>query len=177
MVLAPYAGGTDFGVLKIPRFSGPARRRLRVAGPIVLIASIAGFLPVWDAQSAKKAGNAIWKSNYKLFASRHFPQIRDARKQVDPPGSGKNFEFESEFVRDLSLLVLKEEPDLERRRGELIAAARAAPKDMPLNPHLFEVNDQLMQRYLEFKSLLRIASIARGVDVEQLERERYEPPK
>jgi hypothetical protein len=53
--LAPYFGGSDFGVLKVPDF-GPAKRRLlRRYGWIPLVAAIVLFLPFWPARVAPNA--------------------------------------------------------------------------------------------------------------------------
>lgn len=40
LTLAPYFSGTDFGVFKIPQFTDPARKRLKIIGPIVLLVLI-----------------------------------------------------------------------------------------------------------------------------------------
>ena len=47
LTLAPYAAGMDFGVIKVPTFSPAARRRLKFAGPLLLILAIGGFVPTW----------------------------------------------------------------------------------------------------------------------------------
>jgi hypothetical protein len=43
--LAPYIGGSDFGLFKIPTFSEEVRRRLRRIGPVTLVAAIAMHVP------------------------------------------------------------------------------------------------------------------------------------
>jgi hypothetical protein len=175
LTLAPYAAGADFGVVKVPRFSALARRRLKAIGPAVLFLAVGGFAPLWTG-GASGESNPTWKRNYQLFASRQFPQVQGSRQADDPPGSGKAYENEQLFVRDLRLLVLDEEQGLASERDALVRRVVGAPKWLPLNPDWFVVDDALRQQYLEFRAHLRAAAAKRSVDVEQLEREKYVPP-
>jgi hypothetical protein len=53
LTLAPYAAWADFGVIKVPRFSGLARRRLKGIGPVLLALAVdGGFAPLWNARSS-----------------------------------------------------------------------------------------------------------------------------
>jgi hypothetical protein len=46
LTLAPYLSGMDFGIFKIPVFPSAARCRLRVIGPLFLIAVALTFVPL-----------------------------------------------------------------------------------------------------------------------------------
>jgi hypothetical protein len=46
LTLAPYFAGTTVGSLQIPRLDPRKRRRLRVGGPLLLLASVAVVLPL-----------------------------------------------------------------------------------------------------------------------------------
>lgn len=43
--LAPYLGGSDFGIVKIPAFEASAQRKLRVVGPCLLLTAIIVHVP------------------------------------------------------------------------------------------------------------------------------------
>jgi hypothetical protein len=49
LLIAPYAAGADFGVLKVPDFSDIGKRQLKLWGPVALLISIVLFLPLWDS--------------------------------------------------------------------------------------------------------------------------------
>lgn len=49
LLLAPYFSGADFGLFKIPIFSQPAKKWLRILGPLALLLCALPFLPVFSA--------------------------------------------------------------------------------------------------------------------------------
>ena len=53
LTLAPWFGGSDVGVFKIPKLSRRTTHGLRIAAPIGLIVFIAGFLPVWPVTASE----------------------------------------------------------------------------------------------------------------------------
>lgn len=46
LLLAPYFSGADFGLFKIPQFTEPARRKLKIIGPIAFLLLFILFAPV-----------------------------------------------------------------------------------------------------------------------------------
>jgi hypothetical protein len=52
--MAPWAAGVDFGFLKVPVFSQVTRTRLRIWGPVALVATIALNLPLWSISKTGK---------------------------------------------------------------------------------------------------------------------------
>lgn len=59
LTLSPYLGGADFGLFKVPTFSPGSQNRLRIFGPLALIAAISlhvpGFLKTSPAVMAPPA--------------------------------------------------------------------------------------------------------------------------
>lgn len=53
LFLAPYFSGADFGLFKIPQFTDPARKKLKIIGPIVFLALVALFVPMISSPAAK----------------------------------------------------------------------------------------------------------------------------
>lgn len=51
LALAPFAGGIDFGAIKIPRFPRPMRTKAAITGIVVFSLMCAGFLPLWKHPS------------------------------------------------------------------------------------------------------------------------------
>ena len=51
IMLAPYVGGADFGVFRIPKFPREQRTRLIIGGPIALLLSVLLFVPMWSLAS------------------------------------------------------------------------------------------------------------------------------
>jgi hypothetical protein len=58
LTLAPYMGGADFGLFKVPTFSLDAQRRLRFLGPVFLIATVVLHLPIILQPNALTSLNA-----------------------------------------------------------------------------------------------------------------------
>ena len=46
-LLAPYVGGVDFGVFKVPQFNDPITQALKIIGPVLIIIAFGCFFPVW----------------------------------------------------------------------------------------------------------------------------------
>ncbi len=46
VTLAPYIGGSDFGLFKVPAFSPNVHGRLRVLGPLLLFGAVALHMPL-----------------------------------------------------------------------------------------------------------------------------------
>src|ERR1044072_1077062 len=47
LLLAPYLSGADFGIFKIPIFSGTAKRWLKIFGPVLFLLCAIAFIPVF----------------------------------------------------------------------------------------------------------------------------------
>lgn len=142
-------------------------------GSIIAVSAVCsglyGFyclIPQGDEQIRE---NLTWKRNYQLFASRIFPLVTEV-------GSGKGSDFRRTFLRDLGLLVLHDEPEIQSKREQLTSMVKAARKINDRNPAWFLVDENLAETYRDFKNHLRDAAARHGVDVEQLEREKYVEP-
>lgn len=61
--LAPYFSGADFGLFKIPQFTDPARRRLKILGPVILLLLIMLFVPVLSLGPNVKSDNINRNNN------------------------------------------------------------------------------------------------------------------
>lgn len=149
-------------------------------GSIVAICAVCSTLygvyrlfPTGEEQTRE---NLTWKRNYQFFASRIFPIITDAKNIGDPPGSGEDFDLRADFLRDLGLLVLHDEPEIQSKREQLTSMVKEARTQNDLNPGWFLVDYKLAEAYRDFKNHLRDAAARHGVDVEQLEREKYIEP-
>lgn len=57
LLLAPYLGGSDFGLVKIPKFEPPVRRALRIAGPFLISAAILAHVPLLAATDGTLRGH------------------------------------------------------------------------------------------------------------------------
>jgi hypothetical protein len=57
LLLAPYLGGSDFGLVKIPKFEPPVRRALRIAGPFLISAAILAHVPLFAATDGPLRGH------------------------------------------------------------------------------------------------------------------------
>lgn len=82
--LAPYFSGIDFGVVKIPLLDESIRRRLRVVGPIFLIAMLGMFAPFWSkpvapVEEVDQVAKEIVAAEAKL---RGFAGLDDIIKQL-----------------------------------------------------------------------------------------------
>lgn len=53
LVLAPWFGGLELGPLKVPKLPPHTRRKLVFSSPILFIAMLGGFFPVWSAEPSK----------------------------------------------------------------------------------------------------------------------------
>lgn len=53
LLLAPYFSGADFGLFKIPQFADPARKKLKLIGPIVFLALVVSFVPLIPGRVTK----------------------------------------------------------------------------------------------------------------------------
>jgi hypothetical protein len=63
LALAPYLGGADFGLLKVPTFSPDTQRGLRVIGPVALAAAVGlhvPFLSTADPPLSTAATSLAW---------------------------------------------------------------------------------------------------------------------
>jgi hypothetical protein len=52
LLLSPYFSGTDFGLFKIPTFTIPANKKLKIIGPIIFLLSSFSFAPIFTLNSA-----------------------------------------------------------------------------------------------------------------------------
>ena len=107
-----------------------------------LLSSIYGGYRFLVEENEPRIESPTWERNYQLFASRNFPQIRDARMAGDPV-SGYSAEVRASFLRSLRSLVLVDEPELETRRIELVSLVEVAPVMNERNPGWFRVDDEL----------------------------------
>ncbi len=53
--LAPYFSGADFGLFKIPQFTDPARKKLKIIGPLIFLALVVLFVPIIPTRVPKPA--------------------------------------------------------------------------------------------------------------------------
>lgn len=58
LLLAPYLGGSDFGLVKIPNFEPSVRRALRIVGPILMSAAIMAHVPLLAATDVAPLGQS-----------------------------------------------------------------------------------------------------------------------
>jgi hypothetical protein len=58
--LAPAFSSSDLGIFKIPILDTRLQGRLRIWGPIVLVVTLAGFLPVWPKPSHLEPKQTRW---------------------------------------------------------------------------------------------------------------------
>jgi hypothetical protein len=105
LLLAPYFSGADFGLFKIPQFTDPARKKLKIIGPIVFLVMLILFVPVIpnaptiprngsdttdkrsDSHNAQTNSNSNLSTPRDVFnqAQQHLARARDlyARAQYD----------------------------------------------------------------------------------------------
>lgn len=57
LAIAPFASGHDFGIFKVPAFNHVTRQKLRILGPLLLIATLILFIPLWPSSEAVDVHN------------------------------------------------------------------------------------------------------------------------
>ena len=92
LLLAPYTGGRDFGLFKIPDFGASANNKLRIIGPIVFVLLLVSFAPLFPPASNGnepavagpckiKPGTSIWT-------------VGDSTVFLEAEGTKRTFKFE-----------------------------------------------------------------------------------
>ncbi|MFQ5648943.1 MAG: hypothetical protein ACE5IY_03290 [bacterium] len=59
LAVAPYVSGLDFGMLRVPQFPEPARRRLKWIGPLALLIAILVHVPFFGPAVVQPSGPPI----------------------------------------------------------------------------------------------------------------------
>lgn len=57
-LLSPYLAGADFGFFKVPTFSSNANKRLKIAGPFILLCVLSCFVPFLPKGAPTNSGSA-----------------------------------------------------------------------------------------------------------------------
>ena len=81
LFLAPYFSGADFGLFKIPQFTDPARKKLKIIGPVIFVLLVALFIPMIPNQSDKEGKQTNSNSSRTKNDSNLTPPL-DVRNQA-----------------------------------------------------------------------------------------------
>jgi hypothetical protein len=79
-VVAPYLAGTDFGILKVPTFPPPTKKRLRVTGPFFMLVIVALHLPLMPKPESSEPASE--KTARELLV-----ELRATRERVGVPAN------------------------------------------------------------------------------------------
>jgi hypothetical protein len=70
--LVPYFSDTDFGIFRVPKLSPRAMGLSKLVGPIILVAALLGFSPLWLSPVADNSGNSAKLTSEEGFEASEY---------------------------------------------------------------------------------------------------------
>ena len=126
LAISPWAAGHDFGVLKVPKFKLSTRKRLRLAGPVLLLGEILLHVPLASLPSSTGDEN-----------------IPSSAESPDPPTDTEPDET-SRAVLALSLYNVRYED-----KGQIVATTELTSKSSEFEEALLSnLNDWLTEKLM-----------------------------
>ena len=105
LLLAPYFSNADFGLFKIPNFTQPAKKWLKILGPVMFLACILSFMPFFPVNNKADSptpGNLHPESCARV--------LKSAESEYCSNGSNSTRTCQGPFIRvDLAQLTIGED--------------------------------------------------------------------